>query len=190
MWIIVSIRENNTPWKLIHYGDVIMGTMASKIITSLVIVYSTVYSGADQRKQQSSASLVFVRGIHRGPMNSPHKWPVKRKMFPFDDVIMYCDMTVGILASPITCASIVCSILCSGVHQRNHLRVKLRVTGPLWGGSSGDKVPYHDVIMSFGIKYQLHVNDKLYLVNTKSINMLSASLTLCRRHRSPAKVQW
>ena len=42
----------------------------------------------DQRKHQSSASLAFVRGIHRGPVNSPHKWPVTRKTFPFDDVIM------------------------------------------------------------------------------------------------------
>ena len=70
-----------------HYGDVIMTTIASQI-TSLTIVYSTVYSGADQRKHQSSASLAFVRVIHRGPVNSPHKWPVTRKMFPFDDVIM------------------------------------------------------------------------------------------------------
>ena len=69
----------------IHYSDVTMGTMASKI-TSLTIVYSTVYSGADQRKHHSSASLAFVRGIHRSPMNSPHKWPVTQKMFPFDDV--------------------------------------------------------------------------------------------------------
>ena len=43
------------------------------------------------RKHQSSASLAFVRGIHRGPVNSPHKWPVTRKMFPFDDVIMNKD---------------------------------------------------------------------------------------------------
>ena len=48
----------------------------------------TVYSGADQRKHQSSASLAFVRGIHRVPMNSPHKGPVTRQMAPFDDVIM------------------------------------------------------------------------------------------------------
>ena len=40
------------------------------------------------RKHQSSASLAFVREIHRGPVNFPHKWPVTRKMFPFDDVIM------------------------------------------------------------------------------------------------------
>ena len=71
-----------------HYNDVLMGAIASQI-TSLTIVYSTVYSDADQRKHQSSASLAFVRGIHRGPVNSPHKWPVTRKMFPFDDVIMY-----------------------------------------------------------------------------------------------------
>ena len=70
-----------------HYDDVTMSLMASQI-TSLTIVCSTVYSGADQRKHQSSASLAFVRGIHQGPLNSPHKWPVKRKMFPFDDVIM------------------------------------------------------------------------------------------------------
>ena len=63
-----------------------MGTVASQI-TSLTIVYSNVYSGADQRKHQSSASLTFVRGIHRGPVNSPHKGPVTRKMFPCDDVI-------------------------------------------------------------------------------------------------------
>ena len=47
------------------------------------------YSDADQWKHQSSASLAFVRGIHRWPVNSPHKWPVTRKMFPFDDVIMH-----------------------------------------------------------------------------------------------------
>ena len=64
-----------------------MGTIASQI-TSLTIVYSTLYSGADQRKHQSSASLAFVWGIHRGPVNSPHKGPVTRKMFPFDDIIM------------------------------------------------------------------------------------------------------
>ena len=70
-----------------HCSDVLMSTMASQI-TSLTIVYSTVYSGSDQRKHQSSASLAFVRGIHRSPVNSPHKWPVTRKKFPVDDVIM------------------------------------------------------------------------------------------------------
>ena len=64
-----------------------MGMITSQI-TSLTIVYSAVYSDADQRKHQSSASLAFVRGIHWGPVNSPHKWPVMRKMSPFDDVIM------------------------------------------------------------------------------------------------------
>ena len=73
--------------KFSHDGDVTMGAMASQI-TSLTIVYSAVYSGANQRKHQSSASLAFVWGIHRWPVNSPHKWPVKRKMFPFDDIIM------------------------------------------------------------------------------------------------------
>ena len=70
-----------------HYNDVIMSAMASQI-TSLTFVYSAVYSGADQRKYQSSASLAFVRGIHRWPVNSPYKGPVTRKIIPFDDVIM------------------------------------------------------------------------------------------------------
>ena len=73
----------------IHYDDVIMTMLASQI-TSLTVVYSIVYSGVNQRKHHSSASQAFVRKIHRGPVNFPHKWPVTRKMFPFDDVIMIC----------------------------------------------------------------------------------------------------
>ena len=73
--------------------------MASQI-TSLTIVYSTVHSGADQRKHQSSASLAFVRWIHRWSVNSPHKWPVTRKMFPFDDVIMF--LSAFVLQSKLT----------------------------------------------------------------------------------------
>ena len=65
-----------------------MGAKVSQI-TSLTIVYSTVYSDATERKHQSSASLAFVWGIRRWPVNSPHKWPVTRKMFLFDDVNMY-----------------------------------------------------------------------------------------------------
>ena len=64
-----------------------MGMMASQI-TTVLIVYSTVCPGPDQRKHQSSASLAFVRGIQRWPVNSQHKGPVTQKMFPFDDVIM------------------------------------------------------------------------------------------------------
>ena len=76
----------------IHYTDVIMGVIAFQII-SLTIVYTHVCSGTDQIKHQSSASLVFVRGIHWGPKNSPHKRHVTRKMFPFDDVIMTIQFT-------------------------------------------------------------------------------------------------
>ena len=65
----------------VHYS-VIMGAIASQI-TSLTIVYST-----DQRKHQSSAILAFVRRIHGWRVNSMHKGSVKRKMFPFDDVII------------------------------------------------------------------------------------------------------
>ena len=67
-----------------HYNDIIMSTMVSQI-TSLTIVYSIIYSGTDERKHQSSASLAFVWGIHRWPVSSPY---ITWKMFPFDDVIM------------------------------------------------------------------------------------------------------
>ena len=83
-----------------HYCDVMMGAVASQI-TSLTIVYSTVYSNVDQSKHQSSASLAFVWGLHRGPVNFPHKWPVTRKMFPFDDVIMFCSAVTPEFASPL-----------------------------------------------------------------------------------------
>ena len=64
-----------------------MRTMVAQII-GVSIVYATVCSGAD-KKHRRSASLAFVRGIRRWPANSPHKGPVTRRMFPFDDVIMW-----------------------------------------------------------------------------------------------------
>ena len=81
--VSMDYRIHTVYYVRIHYNDAIMGVMASQI-TSLTIVYSTVYSGADQRKYHSSASLAFVRGS----VNSRHKWPVTRTIFPFDDVIM------------------------------------------------------------------------------------------------------
>ena len=77
----VDTRVTHIPkWNQIHhYNDVIMGTIASQT-TSLTIVYSIVCSDADQRKHQSSASLAFVRGIHRG------EFPAQ--MASYHDVIM------------------------------------------------------------------------------------------------------
>ena len=77
MWQPITIRPECTGYggnkkeeKTYHYNDVIMSTIASQI-TSLAIVYSTVYSDADQRKHKSSASLAFVRGI-------PGEFPAQR----------------------------------------------------------------------------------------------------------------
>ena len=83
-WRSVSLSHNAIR---LHYSYVIMGDISSQV-TSLAIVHSTVYSGTNQRKHQSSASLAFVRGNHRRPVNSPHKWPATRKIFPFDDVVL------------------------------------------------------------------------------------------------------
>ena len=89
VWWLIALHFR-TNW-LRHYSDVIIGAIAYQI-TSLTIDNSTIYLGADHRKHQGSVSLAYVRGIHRWPANSSHKWPVTRKMFPFDDVIMeYCN---------------------------------------------------------------------------------------------------
>ena len=131
-----------------------MGTIESQI-TSLTIVYSTVYRDADQTKHQSSASLAFVWGIHRGLVNSPHKWLVMRKMFPFDDVIMFvwkpavcflvqnctvydCDFHISIIVSQITGNWTVCSTPWSGYIKENihapytsmKTSKQLHITGP------------------------------------------------------------
>ena len=67
-----------------HYNDAMMCAVASQIAGLLKsLVCSAVCSGLDQRKPQSSASLAFVGGIHRSPMNSPHEGPVTRKWFNF-----------------------------------------------------------------------------------------------------------
>ena len=65
----------------LQYSDVIMGALVSQV-TVVSIVYWNVCSSEDQRKHQCFASLALVRGIHRWPVNSPHKGPVTRKMFP------------------------------------------------------------------------------------------------------------
>ena len=96
-----------------HYNDVIISPTASQI-TSLTIAYSTVYAGADQRKHQSSASLAFVRGIHRWPVNSPHKGPVTRKVFPFDDV----NMNILWMAHTLTMINLLIGLSCGmQIHQ-------------------------------------------------------------------------
>ena len=125
------------PLHLLHYSDVIMGTMASQI-TSLTIVYTSVCSGADQRKHQSSTSLAFVRGIHRSPVNPPHKRPVTRKLFSFDDVIMLFFYTFDRL------------LLSSVSLQRRHNR---------WNGVSNHQPP--DCLLYRLFKAQIKETSKL-----------------------------
>ena len=84
-WGVVSLGVS-------FYGDVIIRANVYQI-TGVSMVFSTICSGADQRKHQSCASLAFVKGSHRWPVNSLHRGPVTQKMFPFDDVIMFHMMT-------------------------------------------------------------------------------------------------
>ena len=80
----IHLVIQKVPWYQSHYySDVIISKLTSQT-TSIPIIYSTV----DQRRHKSSASLAFVRRIHRWPGTSPHKGPVTRKMLPLNDVIM------------------------------------------------------------------------------------------------------
>ena len=140
---------------VVHYDDVIMTMLASQI-TSLTVVYSIVYSGVNQRKHQSSASLAFVREIHRGPVNFPHKWPVTRKMFPFDDIIMnITQWAVNIMNSKIYNTSI--DNIKSGINGANLTTVAASAVAPQWGEISqyhGCRCPgplRHQDISSLGI---------------------------------------
>ena len=127
-----------------HYSDVIMGAMASQ----------TIYSGADQRKYHSYASLAFVLGIHRGPVNSPHKWPVNAEnvsiwwrhhvntmrhhwvkwkyMFEmFEGVIQTCDWiryNWSLMTAVLSCIRI-----CKLVAWRHQLLPKSMLTFHQWG---------------------------------------------------------
>ena len=98
--------------QILHYSNVIMSAMASQI-TSASIVYSTVCSGADQRKHQGFASLAFVRGIHRWLVDSPRKGQVTWKMFPFDDVIMLETTLVSCCVRFRTYHSVLCKVTVS-----------------------------------------------------------------------------
>ena len=145
-----------------------MAALASQI-TSLTIVYSTVYSGADQIKHQSSASLAFVRGIHRWPVNSTHKGPVTRNMFPFDDVIM-SDSLVNVPQYAQTgqiSAWWPWHWQCSPVRAMSHVTLLrgsiFHITSHFWGESIG-----HQCI--FPHKYPAMRNFDVFVV--VSVNML------------------
>ena len=129
-----------------HNSDVIMSAIASQI-TSVEIVCLTVCSAADQRKHQSSASLVCVRGIHRSPVDSPRKGSVTRKIYPFDDVIMGHD---GFLA----------------VNVPRHQSVHCHIYGSLgWRGKFDDSAyctlsgdSYHRALDITKLMLPLHVD--------------------------------
>ena len=87
-WLI----DNWTFWtnwsEILHYCDVIMGAIASQNHQPHDCLLNRLFRHRSKKKHKSSASLAFVRGIHRWPVNSSHKGPVTRKIFLFDDVIM------------------------------------------------------------------------------------------------------
>ena len=106
-------------------------------ITSLTTVYSTAYSDADQRKHQSPASLAFVRGIHRGPVNSPHKGLVTRKMFPLDDVTMFVDGTTRFHTKRNPGRWLTLETISSGLHMLSSRHFYCEYAQRIWRNSFG-----------------------------------------------------
>ena len=167
-----------------HYGDDIMGLIASQT-TSLTVVYSIAYSDADQRKHQSSVSLAFVWGIHRGPVNSPHKRSVTRKMFSFDDVIMWylphmalstsysnnttlvTLMTINYLVQRPNC-SILFHEINSGIYvpfictrNRKHQSIMLALCAGNSPPATGEFPAQRSVTRSFDVFFDLRLNKRL-----------------------------
>ena len=161
-----------------------MSAMAS-LITSLSIIYSTLSSGADQRKHQRSASLDFVRGIQRWPVNSPHKGPITRKTFPFDDVVMR-HFTLW----PHLCLvqTIACDLFDQTNYQRFHIRNALvnatcSIGTLLFGPSSVDRFVmvlfkseqawiFLEQSVVFCHKYKIMPVDELTQADTMLINIV------------------
>ena len=110
-----------------HYSDVRMSAMVSQI-NSVSIIFSTVCSGADQRKHHSSASLSLTV---RRSLNPPHKGPVTRKMFPFNDVIMFLEISLAIINDVIGSKMIM---------QNNRKSKQFRRKPAVSGGASGATV--------------------------------------------------
>ena len=110
------------------------------------------FSGADQSKHQSSASLAFVWGIHRGPVNSPHKWPVTRKMFPFDDVFMKIEAAVFHSHNPLLAELV--------IHQMESFSALLAFCA---GNSpvTGEFPAQRPVTRSFDVSFDLRSNKRL-----------------------------
>ena len=117
----VTFHPTTSSPHLFHYNDVIMSAMASQI-PRVSIVYSTICSGADKRKHQSSALLAFVRGIHRWLMNFLHKGPVTQKMFPIYDVMMLFHLPSAVTIN----MPRFCSLL--NYHYKSMLAASLLVT--------------------------------------------------------------
>ena len=75
----------------IHYDDVIMSVMSQSHHQHHDCSLNRLFRR--RSKKTSKLRVIGLRGIHRSPVNFPHKWPVTLKMFPFDDVIMCIEMT-------------------------------------------------------------------------------------------------
>ena len=130
-WVRVRLNK-----KMSDYNDVIMRAMASQI-NSLTIVYSIVYSRADQRKYQSSAPLAFVRGIPR--------WQQLHNLSDSLQTTLYCHIDTWF----VTCSLWICHCELLYIYGINDVWILNLVTGefPAQRASNAEIFPFDDVII-------------------------------------------
>ena len=88
-WIFDHITNNHSIYTMFmsHYDDVLIGAIASLITILMILLLNRWFRRRSKKRSKLRVTDLCV-GNSPGPVNSPHKWPVTRKMFPFDDVIM------------------------------------------------------------------------------------------------------
>ena len=111
-----------------HCSNVIMGAMAFQII-DVSFLYSTVYSGPNQRKHQSSVPLALLGEIRRWPVNFLHKRTVTGKMFQFDIVIMTNLISKGVFSSSTFSATNISSNMIRFLQMHDTIKMNSSHTG-------------------------------------------------------------
>ena len=92
IWTNINAYDKNMRWQQIWARDKLRQNLHHHCLLNRL------FGQIKENLKAPRASPAFVRGIHRSPVNSPHKLPITRKMFPFDDVII-CKVPVTSIAA-------------------------------------------------------------------------------------------
>ena len=119
------------------------------------------------KENQSSASMAFVRGIHRWPMNSPHKGPVTRKIFPFNDVIMESCTGFRLFLHCFVVAFVVCLFVLESI-LHTFFRVPVPIDDTYMGYIVSDE--YYETYLAISASWSCphHPRHNMVLTNSRA----------------------